>query len=401
MVLAHDESEIAVIGAGIAGLTLALALARQGFQTTIFERSKHLPVTGTGIQLSPNAYKLLDLLGLGRAFATHAFAPEGIDIRSGISGMKLSFFELGDSVVSRHGAPYLVLHRADLASILQKACAKTQGISFKFGHKLHSVERTDDRIWFDTLCEGAVAKQSAAILIGADGVGSKAREFVAGAAQPFPTKCIAWRAVLDMADVPSNLTRAATGLWLGPQAHLVHYPLQDGRQMNLVAITPWETTTSLEPGWIPGSDGRLRSAAYSGWTSEIQRLTSLDADWGGWPLNAVSQVGSWSQGRIGLIGDAAHAMVPFAAQGAATAIEDAWVLAQLCSQNRGDLPGALAQLSRARTARVNKIIALSDNNRYLYHFHGLAAHGRNIAMKLAPQSILQKRMDWVYGWTAS
>ena len=210
---------------------------------------------------------------------------------------------------------------------------------------------------------------------------------------------IAWRAVVAATDAPAFTHHNATGLWLGPDAHVVHYPVQQGEAVNIIAITRWTGDGKPPHGWMDTSRRSNPADSFEKWCQPVRDLTGLDAQWGGWPIHAVKRVGSLTQGKLCLIGDAAHPMVPFAAQGGASAIEDAAVLAKLCA-GADNLEQAFGEFAQSRRDRVQKVMALSANNRRIYHLPYPLSHIRNLAMRFAPQEAMQRRMDWLYGWEA-
>lgn len=390
---------IAVAGGGIAGLTSALCLQRRGFRVQVFEKNAGPSPYGAGIQVSPNAYKVLAGLGLEHAVQSVGFAPQSVDIHNGINGKPLTHFSLGETATSRHGAPYLVLHRADLAQILHRACEETEDIEVLFDHSVDELKfQTNGVVVVAHTQSGSIERDYAAV-VGADGVWSNLRRFAKGAAVPEFTGRIAWRALVPSEALDTRFSRTSTGLWLGPKAHVVHYPLNKGRTINVVAITPTPQGLVDEPRkWQKTDNTDSRLAAFHSWTSAVQDIVSAEAVWGGWPLYRVKRMTKCATGSLCLIGDAAHATEPYAAQGGACAIEDADVLAEACATERDDLDVAFLRYEQVRRDRVNKVLALTQANRRVYHLQFPATLARDLAMKCAPQERLQQRMDWLYGW---
>ena len=394
----RDRRIIAIAGAGIAGMTAALFLERIGFRVLVFEKAEAPASSGTGIQISPNAYRVLDELGLARSVSTVGFAPDAIDIRNGRSGNQLTRFELGEACLNRHGAPYTTIHRVDLAHILQTACEDREDIEILRG--LQVADLTVHANGLTLLCEREhdFSEHVVNAVIGADGAWSSLRKYVHDAETPQFTGRVAWRVLVDIENVDPAVSRTSTGLWLGPKSHLVHYPVRGGHLLNVIAITPWDKDYAPRRGWLNQTVVDDRASSFDMWQPHLQELINIRANWGGWPIYATNKVGCFANGPLCLIGDAAHAMVPFAAQGGACAIEDAYVLASECAKSLDDLASAFVRFEKIRRPRVKKIMQLSNNNRRIYHMSPPLEWGRNLGMKITPQESLQKRMDWVYGW---
>lgn len=245
-------------------MTAALFLERQGYRVLLFERAPKLSQSGTGIQISPNAYKVLSLLGLGRSVSTVGFAPEKIEIRSGRTGHPIADFQLGEKILKRHGAPYTTVHRVDLGEILLTACRQREDIDVHFG--LQVSDLTMHANGLTLLCEGVerVSEFVVNAVIGADGAWSGMRRFVHDAATPQFTGQIAWRVLIDAQTANPVISRTSTGLWLGPNSHLVHYPVRGGNLLNVIAIAPWDREYAPRRGWLDQSVLDERTLAFAG-----------------------------------------------------------------------------------------------------------------------------------------
>ncbi|MBD1548155.1 FAD-dependent monooxygenase [Roseibium aggregatum] len=387
---------VVIAGAGIGGLSAALALGAGGHDVLVVEKADELAEVGAGLQLSPNACRVLDDLGVLDSLMPHAVAPGGIRIGSGRTGREIVKIELGERIAARHGAPYLVVHRADLQKALFDRALHQGRIDIRLGSEILEVGDTPDgTLQCHVRSGGVIAQITARALIGADGVWSRVRERVSGHAQAKYTGLTAYRATLPAEKVNGDLL-ADTGLWLGPDAHLVHYPIRAGREFNLVALVPEKWT---EEGWSATADRETLLGHFRAWAPNVRSLLEKPDTWLKWALCGVDAEGPWSDGRIALLGDAAHAMLPFAAQGAAMAIEDAAVLAHLFPRSATDIRAVFRAYEAARKRRVKKVQKTAAENGRIYHLGGPLAVGRDTVMKLMRPDRLSARQDWIYGWT--
>ena len=398
---------VVVAGAGIAGLATAIALARRGIAVEVIERAARLAEIGAGLQLSPNAVHALDGLGLREAVSAVAVAPEAVRIASVARGRPIARVPLGDGAARRHGAPYWLVARADLQAVLLAAAAADPNIRLTLSCPVTGVHEEPDCVRVQTPAGEIVARA----LVGADGVGSAVRAAIGGTAA-VPTGKVAFRATapVDVAAAIGGVRLSDDAwIWLSPRAHLVHYPMHGGARLNLVAVA--EATADEGPNGNGangnGNGGEWNHAAaaeavlsrFAGFPPAVRALLSAGEDWRRWPLSTVDPAGLWWRGRTVLIGDAAHAMVPFLAQGAAMAIEDAVVLADHLAGARADeTEAALAAYGRARRERVRQVWAGAARNGDIYHLAGVAAAARDTALSLAPPGLLLAGFDWLYGW---
>ncbi|WP_346909891.1 FAD-dependent monooxygenase [uncultured Roseibium sp.] len=387
---------VVIAGAGIGGLSAALALGAAGHDVLVVERAGELAEVGAGLQLSPNACRVLDDLGVLDRLMPYAVAPRTIRIGSGRTGREIARIDLGDRIAERHGAPYLVVHRADLQKTLFDRALEQGRIEVRLGSEIIEVGDTPDGIVQCHVQTGNILSQiPAKALIGADGVWSRIRGRVPGHKQPEYTGLTAYRATLPAEHVDEDLL-SRTGLWLGPNAHLVHYPIRAGREFNLVALVPERWT---EEGWSATADRATLLGHFGNWAPGVKALLEKPGSWLKWALCGVDANGPWSDGKIALLGDAAHAMLPFAAQGAAMAIEDAAVLAHLFPPSATDIRAVLKAYEAARRKRVKKVQETAAENGRIYHLSGPMALGRDTVMKLMTADRLSARQDWIYGWT--
>ena len=381
---------IVIAGAGIGGLTAALAIAARGFRVTILEKAERLEEVGAGLQLSPNASRILVGLGLAPRLAAHVVTPETVSIMTARSGGEVMRLSLAGS--ARPDAPYWLVHRADLQAALLAAVQNHPGIDLHLASPVQAMEDTTDAV--------RVGDRHAAALIGADGAWSAVRGIAFPAIQPHFSGLIAWRGTCEAASLPPELRHSGVQLWMGPRAHLVIYPMSAGQRINLVAILPG---APLVPGWSePGAADEIgRHFAAEHWPGNARAMIAAVDNWRRWPLFTMPDGGAWHSGRVALLGDAAHAMLPFAAQGAGMAIEDAAVLAQClgAADEDRDIPAALARYAALRAPRATRVQRTARQQGQIYHLQGPIAFARDTAMRLLGPIRLQARQDWIYNWT--
>src|SRR6476661_6054830 len=332
---------IIVAGAGIGGLTAALSLAAKGFRVIILEKAERLEEAGAGLQLSPNASRILVDLGLRPRLVPRAVTPEAVNIMSARAGGEIARLPLGEAASLRAGAPYWVVHRADLQGALQAEVNDHPDIELRLGCQFEDVTSHAKGLTVVQRCGNARQHELAVALIGADGIWSSVRHHLFPEVQPQFSGLIAWRGTLDATTLPREFTSPRVQLWMGPNAHLVAYPISGAKQINIVAIVPG---TWNRPGWSATGDGlELKNAfASARWAGPARMMIGAVDDWRKWALFTVPDGGRWTSGSIALLGDSAHAMLPFAAQGAAMAIEDAAVLARCLAESQNDGGPAIA-----------------------------------------------------------
>ncbi len=381
---------VAIIGAGIAGLTAALSFAHRGISADVYEEAAALNEVGAGLQISPNASHVLAELGILPDLQSVWTEPERIGLVSGTSLVPIAHVPCGRFARDRWGAPYAVLHRATLQQAL-----------------LAGVRRNPlCRVFLNTPIRGNARTQLAEIgghayplIVGADGVWSNVRGDIAHAPQPEFSGNVAWRFTLSEAAVPSWLPAHQVTAFLGPSTHLVAYPLNEVGGFNIVAIA-----AGISPGetWDAVANDAQRSMLLSQFRRWDQRIVGLLAsldDPTFWPLHQVG-AGRWQNGKdLVLIGDAAHAMMPFAAQGAAMAIEDAFILASRCA-GKPTIGQALSAFEAERRARASKVRSRGAFNRFAYHARGPIRLGRDLILGLRSPQLLAADLDWLYGYKA-
>jgi salicylate hydroxylase len=394
---------IFVAGAGIGGLTASLALAARGFRVVVLEKAERLEEAGAGLQLSPNASRVLIELGLQPRLAARAVTADAISLMSARSGGEITRLPLGEAAAFRAGAPYWVVHRADLQGALQAAVNDHPDIELRLGCQFEDVS-THAKGLTVVQRSGTTRQQELALaLIGADGIWSTVRQHLFPEVQPQFSGLIAWRGTLDATQLPREYTSRRVQLWMGPYAHLVAYPISGGRQINIVAVVPG---TWNRPGWsAPGDISELKNAfASARWAGPARMMIGAVDDWRKWALFTVPDGGDWADGAVALLGDSAHAMLPFAAQGAGMAIEDAAVLAKCLAEGTGEnpasVPAALKRYARLRRARVGRVQRAARLNGVIYHLTGPLAYARDLVIKAMGPNYWLARQDWIFDWRA-
>ncbi len=390
-----DRPLLVVVGAGIAGLTAALSVRDAGFDALVVERSPELLEVGAGIQLSPNAGRVLRALGLDDALAAVATVPEAIAVRNGISGKPVASLPAA-AFERRYGFPYRVVHRAGLQSVLVDAVRRRPGTRLLLGSEIVDVVARDGGLDIRIRHGGDEEIVAAAGLVGADGVWSQTRRRIPGGARARPTGRTAWRTVVPIGDAPPGMATDRVGLWLGPGAHVVVYPVARGAALNVVVIV--EEAFDAE-GWATGADPRRLAERLGGWCGAVRNLAGAPTPWQKFAMHTVDPAGPWTAGRTALIGDAAHAMVPFLAQGGAMAIEDAAVLARSLGARPGDVPAAFAAYEAERKPRVSRVWKGALRTGGHYHQAGLVAAARDLVLQATGERFLLARNDWIYRWT--
>lgn len=390
---ASDRHPIVVAGAGIGGLTAALALAAAGFRVVIAERTEELSEVGAGLQIGPNAGRVLARLGLDRAMAQAALEPRAIDILNGVTGRRLT--SVPDSAFRRrYGFPYRIIHRADLQSVLAAAVKRVPAIRLQLGTTAEGAKPQSDSLLVRLKRRDGAEVVQAAALIGADGVWSTQRQTIPGSVSPKPIGRTAWRALIPADMAAGFVDMKRVGLWLGPDAHLVHYPVAQGAAVNLVAVVEeaWE-----KPGWNVHGEAAEINQRFTGWCGAARRLIGAPFSWQKYALAPLDPTGPWVDGRTALLGDAAHAMVPFLAQGAAMAIEDAAVLAASL-YGASDVPAALRAYHAARKDRVTRLWQAALRTGETYHYGAAMGTMRNAALTIGGARLVLGQTDWIYRW---
>lgn len=375
-----------IVGGGIGGLTAALALARQGIQVEVFERASAFTELGAGIQLSPNCARVFDHLGLGADLAAVAVAPEAGEMRAWDTGQLLMRTEFGARLRQQTGHSYYHVHRGDLIAMLVKAAGQQRNITLHTNAPVSEINGTQDAVSIrvnENTCSGD-------FLIGADGIHSIVRQHLFGADQARFTGNIAWRALIPSDRLPVNLITPTATAWWGPGKHFVHYYVRQRKLVNCVCVVEksgWENES-----WSSRGEHAELKQDFKDWHPTVTTLIEhMDPDvCFKWALFDRPAMPEWGRGRITLLGDACHPTLPFLAQGAAMAIEDAAILAN--TLDTAAIAPSLQRYASLRRARTKKIQRVSRRNASIFHLKGIAAGARNLALRLGPTPSL----DWLY-----
>jgi salicylate hydroxylase len=402
-----EPLHIVIAGAGIGGVTAALSLAKIGARVTILERAAALEEVGAGLQLSPNATHILENLGVLDRLAPWSMAPEALRIRRGRDGADLIRMPLGPLADARWGAPHLVAHRADLQRVLVEACAGSRLITLKTDAEVLGFASVTDGprvgVQVGILDAGAHARVDGDVLIAADGLRSTLRERLGFGVSDSPVYSgrTAWRTLIPAAQAPASALWVETNLWLGARAHLVHYPLRAGDLVNVVAVVedPWRGEDSTDIWRDPkDADPKYLKRLFGGWTREARDLLDAAPQWRRWPLFERRFAPRWSLDNVVMMGDAAHPILPFLAQGAALAIEDADALGRAFKAHGRDVSAAIKAYENERIPRASDIALASRRQAKIYHMSGPMAFARDAFMgRVTPEGML-RRVDWIYGY---
>ena len=392
-----DSRTIVVAGAGIGGLTTALALAQRGFRVIVLERAAKLEEAGAGLQLSPNASRILIDLGLEPLLAPHMIVPDSISIMTARTGKEIGRVPLGEAAALRYGAPYWIVRRADLQSALLARVTGHPDIDLRLGTQFEDVAVYPKGVTVVQRRGTARQQEQALALIGADGVWSSVRHQIFPEAQPQFTGSIAWRGTVDATQLPRGFNTQRVQLWMGTNAHLVAYPMSGGKRINVVAIISGKWN---RPGWSEPGDVVEIANHFSAprWPIAARMMIGAVDGWRKWALFAVRDGGVWNKGPIALLGDASHAMLPFAAQGAGMAIEDAAVIAKCLESSPANPTAAFAEYARLRAPRVTRTQRTARKNGRTYHLGGPVGFARDQVIRVLGGSRLLSRQDWIYDW---
>jgi 3-hydroxybenzoate 6-monooxygenase len=385
------DEQVLIVGGGIGGLTAALALARQGIPSQVIESAAAFKEIGAGIQLGPNVFRMFERLGLIEPISALAVFPNNLVMLDSISGEEVTRIVLGDAFRDKFHYPYALIHRADFHRVLLEHCRKSNLIKLDAAQKIAAVEETNGGITAKT----ANGKDYRGIaLIGADGLWSTIREIVVGDGKPKPAGHIAYRAVLPTSEVPEQYRWRDMTLWAGEKAHFVLYPLRTGELYNLVAVFH---SNRYEEGWDSYGDPAELHERFAQTCAPVRALLAKIESWRMWVLCDRPPIKDWSKGRITLLGDAAHPMLQYLAQGACMAVEDAVCLADKAVEMNGDYASAFRAYQAARYLRTGRVQIMARVYGEFYHAAGVAKELRNLMLGSRTPDDAMTGMDWLYG----
>jgi salicylate hydroxylase len=394
-------ANILVAGGGIGGLSAALACAGARHKVTVHERVPEVTEVGAGVQLGPNVVKILIGWGLQKALSEVAAFPEQLTVRSASSGIKLGVLRLGQTFVQRYGAPYLTIHRADLHSVLRNAVAAHDQIDLCMDSALLGLEQKSDHVDVEFSRDQHVHGD---LLVGADGGWSLVRKLVWNDGTPQPTGHLAYRTMVRQSDLPEHLRSRQVTAWLGPKMHVVQYPVRGGEWLNVVAIVHGQVKGDMAH-WDHSANAQDIQNSLADTCVPLRDLVTAISYWRLWSLSIrppMRGAAEHAQGRVALLGDAAHPMVPYLAQGAGMAVEDAsalaWALGQASPGAGQDIDSKLKRYAQARWRRNAQVQAGAIKNGGIFHATGLVRWGRDAALRLLGEKLLD--MPWLYGGKA-
>lgn len=385
---------ILISGGGIGGLTAALAFQKNGHRVTVLEQSPQLDEVGAGLQISPNGMRVFDALGVSARVAKDAFRPRAQELRFGRGGARILTIPLRDASLARWGGEYLHVHRADLVEALRGALLDRQGDALTLAQRV--VSYTQDELTVTAHLDGG-GEVTGDLLVGADGIHSAIREQMIGPDSPRYTGHVAWRAVVPVSELGDHAPPESACVWVGARRHAVTYRLRRGSLANLVAVV--ECKERLIESWSATGARDQALKDFRKWSPVIRSILSKATVLNRWALYDRLPLSKWSDGRVVMLGDACHPMLPFLAQGAVMAIEDAYVLAGLVSA-KGALGEALTRYEDMRKPRTSRVQAGARSNADLFHrtnpISQLATYGPIwLAGQLLP-SVAQGQYDWIY-----
>lgn len=393
------DHPVLIAGAGIAGLTAALALARRGFEVRVFEQAAALKEVGAGLQLSANGTRLLHALGLREALDGIALEPEGKEVRIWSTGETRRLFDLGTISKERYGFPYLMVHRADVHRVLAEALEAAQPGSIELGRKLVSATGLDDGSTTAEVMFEDGERRTGRALIGADGVHSTLRRIMFGDDRPAYTGCMAWRGLARASNLPESLTRRVGTNWIGPGAHVVQYPVRGGDLVNFVGIVERDEWTA--ESWTMQGTREDCMADYPGWHPDVLELIGcLEEAPNRWGLMGREPMERWWRGAACLIGDACHPTLPFLAQGANMAVEDGFIMARCLEHHRADLAQGFRSFQSLRHERTSRVVLGSVENARRFHNPALAdpVQARAYLNEQWRPDRVEQRYEWLFAY---
>lgn len=386
-----QQLPVLVAGGGIGGLAAALAMVRQGFTVKVLEQAPEIGEIGAGIQLGPNAFHAFDALGVGDKARGRAVYTDYMVMHDALDEYQVGKIPTGEAFIKRFGNPYAVIHRVDVHLSLLEGAQETGRVEFLTSTRVERIEQDEDSV---TVYDQHGDAHRGLALIGADGVKSVVRKQYVND-PPRVTGHVVYRAVIDKKDFPENLQWNAASIWVGPNCHLVHYPLRGGEQYNVVVT--FHSRNKEEWGVTEGSPEEVQSY-FQGICPKARQLIDLPKSWKRWATADREPIGQWTYGRATLLGDAAHPTTQYMAQGACMALEDAVTLGEALRVNNNDFAKAFDLYQRSRIARTARIVLSSREMGRIYHAKGVERLVRNDLWKGRSAERFYDAMAWLYGW---
>jgi salicylate hydroxylase len=377
--------EIAIVGGGIAGLASAIALGGHERRIVILERACAIEEHGAGVQLGPNALRAVRALGVWERLSPKLFAPAGLQIMDALSGDPIRRFCFGPKFEARFGAPYCLIHRRDLIEVLRDAALATSGVELLTGRHVKKLHVKDEAPVL-ALADGSSMCPQA--VIGADGIGSTIRQSLLEDGRPATHACTIYRAMIPR--ITATALPSDVVLWLYPRGHVVHYPVAGGQQMNLVAVAVGGPATG---NGSCAADEVL--ACFPAMSADLRYILGLAPAWTRWPAADRTPADVWGRAGTTLVGDAAHPMLPYLAQGAATALVDAVTLGR-CASAEPEISAAFRHYEALRKDHTARLQRLSRRQGEVYHLEGWRAGLRDKALAILPESLFFSRIGWIY-----
>jgi salicylate hydroxylase len=391
--LSRAAAPVLVVGGGIGGLAAALALTRRGFAVKVLEQAPAIGEIGAGIQLGPNAFAAFDALGIGPQARARAVYTDEMVMHDAVDASLVGRILVGEAFRARFGNPYAVIHRADVHRSLLEGAQASDRIELATSTPVTHIEQDATGV---TVHDTRGGRHRGIALIGADGVKSAVRAHYVGDAARVSGHVV-YRAVVERRDFPADLQWNAASIWVGPNCHLVHYPLRGGEQYNVVVT--FHSRQREEWGVREGSRDEVQSY-FGGICPQARQLIDLPRNWKRWATADRDPIAQWTFGRATLLGDAAHPTLQYLAQGACMALEDAVTLGEALRVCGDDFAPAFELYQRARVARTARVVLSSREMGRIYHAKGVERLVRNDLWKGRSQERFYDAMEWLYGWTA-
>ncbi|MDT4823367.1 3-hydroxybenzoate 6-hydroxylase [compost metagenome] len=391
MTAQSQQQKIIIVGGGIGGLAAAQALTQQGIEVLLLEQASEIGEIGAGIQLGPNAYAALDALGAGEAARRRSVFTDHLIMMDAVDAHEVARVDVGERFRQRFGNPYGVIHRADIHLSILEAVERNPLIRFQTSTRIDAMEMSDRGV---TLVDSEGQRYQADAVIGCDGVKSVIRERLVGDAARV-TGHVVYRAVVDLENMPEDLRVNAPMLWAGPRCHLVHYPLRGGQQYNLVVT--FHSRNEEQWGVTEGSKDEVLSY-FEGIHERPRQMLDRPTSWRRWATADRDPVERWGEGRATILGDAAHPMTQYLAQGACMALEDAVVLGQAVKTCDRDLTAAFRLYESIRIPRTARVLWSAREMGRLYHAKGVERLVRNQLWEGRGQDQFHDAVQWLYGW---